>query len=38
VTLAVAVACEVVVQFAATGERRSFTVTLRDFAVKPFAP
>jgi molybdopterin/thiamine biosynthesis adenylyltransferase len=35
VTLAVAVACEVVVAFAATGERRSFTVTLGDFAVRP---
>ena len=38
VMLTVAVACEVVVGFAATGERRSFTVTLGDFAVKPFAP
>jgi molybdopterin/thiamine biosynthesis adenylyltransferase len=38
VMLTTAVACEVVVGFAATGERRSFTVTLGDFAVKPFAP
>ena len=38
VMLTVAVACEVVVGFAATGERRSFTVTLGDLAVKPFAP
>lgn len=38
VLLAVAVTCEVVVRFAATGERESFTVTLGDFAVRPFAP
>jgi len=38
VMLTVAVACEVVVGLAATGERRSFTVTLGDFAVKPFEP
>jgi molybdopterin/thiamine biosynthesis adenylyltransferase len=38
VMLTVAVVCEVVVGFAAIGERRSFTVTLGDFAVKPFAP
>jgi molybdopterin-synthase adenylyltransferase len=38
VMLTVAVACEVVVGFTATGERRSFTVTLGDFAVRPFAP
>jgi molybdopterin/thiamine biosynthesis adenylyltransferase len=38
VMLAVAVACEVVVDFAATGERRSYTLTLGDFAVRPFAP
>jgi molybdopterin/thiamine biosynthesis adenylyltransferase len=37
VTLAVAIACEAVITYAATGERQSFTVTLRDFAVKPFA-
>jgi molybdopterin/thiamine biosynthesis adenylyltransferase len=38
VMIAVAVACEVVIRYAATGERSSFTVTLGDFAVKPFAP
>jgi len=38
VMLTVAVACEVVIGFAATSERLSFTVTLGDFAVKPFAP
>jgi molybdopterin/thiamine biosynthesis adenylyltransferase len=37
VTLAVAVACEVIVAFVATGERRGFTITLGDFAVRPFA-
>ncbi len=36
VTLAVAVACEVVVTFVATGKQQSFTVTLADFAIKPF--
>jgi molybdopterin/thiamine biosynthesis adenylyltransferase len=36
VLLAVAVACEVVVGWAATGERRSFTMTLGDFAIQPF--
>lgn len=36
VMLAVAIACETVVAFAATGERRSFTVTLGDFAIRPF--
>jgi molybdopterin/thiamine biosynthesis adenylyltransferase len=36
VTLTVAVTCEVVAAFAATGEQRSFTLTLGDFAVKPF--
>jgi molybdopterin/thiamine biosynthesis adenylyltransferase len=34
VMLAVAVACETLVTFVATGERESFTVTLRDFAVR----
>ncbi len=34
VMLAVAVAAEAVVTFVATGERRSFTVTLRDLAVR----
>jgi molybdopterin/thiamine biosynthesis adenylyltransferase len=36
VTLAVAIACEAVITYAATGERQSFTATLRDFAIKPF--
>lgn len=36
VTLAVAVACESIVEFAATGARRSHTITLRDFAVRPY--
>ena len=36
VMLAVAVACEVIVTFVATGNKESFTVTLGDFAVKPF--
>jgi hypothetical protein len=34
--LAVAVASEVIINFVATGNRESFTVTLGDFAVKPF--
>ncbi len=37
VMLAVSVACEVIVAYAATGERRSLTITLEDFAVKPLA-
>ena len=37
VTLVVAVACETAVSFAATGEKNSYTVTLGDFAVRPFA-
>jgi molybdopterin/thiamine biosynthesis adenylyltransferase len=36
VLLAVAVACETVVDFAASGEQRSYTVTLGDFAVQPY--
>jgi molybdopterin/thiamine biosynthesis adenylyltransferase len=36
VMLAVAVASEAIIAFAVTGERRSFTVTLKDFAVKQF--
>ncbi|HEX8073312.1 MAG TPA: ThiF family adenylyltransferase [Pyrinomonadaceae bacterium] len=36
VTLAVAVACECVVEFVAEGARRSYTITLRDLAVRPF--
>lgn len=38
VTLAVAVACESIVEFVATGTRRSHTITLRDFAVRPYRP
>jgi molybdopterin/thiamine biosynthesis adenylyltransferase len=38
VMLAVAVACEVAIAFAGSGEQRSYTVTLGDFAVRPFAP
>jgi molybdopterin/thiamine biosynthesis adenylyltransferase len=36
VLMAVAVAAEVVVGFAASGERRSVTLTLGDFAVRPY--
>jgi molybdopterin-synthase adenylyltransferase len=36
VTLAVSVAAEVIVRFAATGESANYTVTLGDFAVRPF--
>jgi molybdopterin/thiamine biosynthesis adenylyltransferase len=36
VMLTVAVACEVIITFVASGQRQSFTVTLGDFAVKPF--
>ncbi len=36
VMLAVAVACEVIISFVASGQQQSFTVTLGDFAVKPF--
>ncbi len=36
VMLAVAVACEVLINFVASGQQQSFTVTLGDFAVKPF--
>ncbi len=36
VTLTVAVACESIVEFVATGARQSHTITLRDFAVKPY--
>ena len=36
VMLAVAVVSETLVRFAATGERRSHTITLGDFAVRPF--
>jgi len=37
VGLAVAVACEVVIAFVARGDRRSYTVTLDDLAVRPLA-
>ena len=36
VMLAVAVACEVIITFVASGQQQSFTVTLGDFAIKPF--
>lgn len=36
VTMTVAIACEAVIAYFATGERQSFTVTLRDLAIKPF--
>ena len=36
VTLAVATACEVAIDFVATAQQKSFTITLADFAIKPF--
>lgn len=36
VMLTVAVACEVIITFVATGKQQSFTITLADLAVKPF--
>lgn len=36
VLFAVAVACEEIVHFAATEEQRSYTITLADFAIRPF--
>ncbi len=36
VLLTVAVACEVIATFVATGARESFTLTLRDLAVRPY--
>ena len=36
VTLTVAVASEVLINFVAASEKQSFTVTLGDFAIKPF--
>ena len=36
VTLATSVACEVVIAFASKGLQESYTITLGDFAVKPF--
>jgi molybdopterin/thiamine biosynthesis adenylyltransferase len=38
VQLTVAVVCEVVVSFIADATRRSYTLTLRDLAVRPFEP
>ena len=38
VTLTVGVVCESVVAFVAAGARPSYTLTLRDLAVRPFAP
>mgnify|MGYP003445045353 CR=1 FL=1 len=38
VLLTVAVACEAIVSFIATGEQRSFTITLKDLAVKSLIP
>lgn len=36
VTLAIATACEIAIDFVATGQQQSFTITLADFAIKPF--
>jgi len=36
VMLTVAVACEVIINFVASGEQKSFTVTLGDFAIQPY--
>ncbi len=36
VTLAVATACEVIINFVASAQQQSFTITLADFAIKPF--
>lgn len=36
VMLAVAVACEAIVSFVATGEQQHFTITLKDLSVQPF--
>jgi molybdopterin/thiamine biosynthesis adenylyltransferase len=35
-TLAVAVACESIVEFVAAGARQSYTITLRDFSIRPY--
>ena len=37
VTLTVAVACEVIIHFTATKKQQSFTLTLGDFSIQPFA-
>lgn len=36
VMLAVAVTCETMIKFAATGKQESFTITLRDLAIQPW--
>ena len=36
VTLTVSVACETLINFVATGEEHCYTITLADFAVRPF--
>jgi molybdopterin/thiamine biosynthesis adenylyltransferase len=36
VILTVAVACEVIINFVASAQQQSFTVTLGDFAIRPF--
>lgn len=36
VILTIAVACEVLINFIATGQQQSFTITLKDFAIKPY--
>ncbi|MBW4682346.1 MAG: ThiF family adenylyltransferase [Microcoleus vaginatus WJT46-NPBG5] len=38
VMLTVAVACEVIITFAGTGTQENYTVTLGDFAIKPYIP
>ena len=37
VMLAASVACESIIDHAASGERNSYTITLRDLAIRPFA-
>lgn len=36
VTLTIAVACEAIIEYFVSGARRSFTITLEDFAIRPF--
>ncbi len=38
VMLTVAVACEAIISFVATGEQRHFTITLKDLSIKPLLP
>ncbi|MBD1937580.1 ThiF family adenylyltransferase [Microcoleus sp. FACHB-68] len=38
VMLTVAVACEVIITFAGTGTQQNYTLTLGDFAIKPYIP